>query len=158
MTIKTFGLLGSVIGGILLLSAPGSISAAPIDELLVYPGSNCRAISGGPATYTAGGRLVNNNAVSITVQCPLYDNGFDFSGNVWVIDNSTTANISCLSLIRNPLGSPTAVQAKSTTGNASTAMVLSFTGPDAGGTFSFRFYNCVLPPTTQIINYRGKAL
>jgi hypothetical protein len=47
---------------------------------------------------------------------------------------------------------------KSTSGNASSSMVLSFDGPDVGGTFTFRFYNCVLPPTTQIISYRGRAV
>jgi hypothetical protein len=157
MTIGTLRLLG-VIGAILLLNPTAHISAAPIDELLVYPGSNCKVLSGGAATYTTSGRLVNNTAANLTVQCPLYDNGFDFSGNVWVIDNSVAANITCSSVIRNPLGNPSTSEAKSTAGNASSAMVLSFTGPDAGGTFSYRFFNCVLPPTTQIINYRGKAL
>jgi hypothetical protein len=157
MTTKTFPILISVLGAALAVSTP-RLATAAIDELLVYPGSNCIRISGGTPTYTISGRLVNNTASSMTVQCPMYDNGFNFSGNVWVLDNSTTGNITCTSNVRNPLGNPTAQQTQSTSGNSSSAMVLSFTGPDAVGTFTFRFYNCTLPPTTAIISYRGRAL
>ena len=150
--------LGLAVGAILFLSLTGPISAAPIDELLMYPGSNCRVVSGGPATITTSGRLWNNTAANMTVQCPMYDNGFDFTGAIWVIDNNASANILCNSHIKNPLGNPSLFETKSTTGNASAAMVLTYTGPDASGTFSYRFYTCVLPPTTQIINYRGRAL
>ena len=158
MIIRTLRVLGLAIGGILLLSLTGPISAAPIDELLMYPGSNCRVTSGGPGIVSSSGRIVNNTAANMTIQCPMYDNGFDFTGAIWVIDNSVSANITCSSNIRNPLGNPSTSQTKSTAGNASAAMVLSFTGPDASGTFSYRFYTCVLPPTTQLINYRGRAL
>jgi hypothetical protein len=87
----------------------------------------------------------------------MYDNGFNFTGRVWVLDNNVSANITCCSKIRNPLINPRANQCKSTSGNSSAAMALDFDGPDAGGTFSYRFYDCSLPPTTAIINYRGIA-
>jgi hypothetical protein len=157
MTARPLAFLGSTFGAILLMTSPHPAAAA-IDELLVYPGSNCIRISGGTPSYTSSGRLVNNTASNITVQCPMYDNGFNFTGHVWVIDNSTTANITCSSVVRNPLGNPSTSQPKSTVGNASSAMTLSFDGPDAIGTFTYRFYNCVLPPTTQIISYRGRAV
>jgi hypothetical protein len=156
MTARPLAFLGSTLGAILLMTLPHPAAAA-IDEPLVYPGSNCIRISGGTPTYLSNGRIWNNTAVNITVQCPMYDKGTDFTGNVWVIDNSTSANITCTALARNPI-SGSGSQMKSTSGNASSSMVLSFDGPDVGGTFTFRFYNCVLPPTTQIISYRGRAV
>jgi hypothetical protein len=160
MTTRIFRLLASVTTAVLIVSAPdlaGAQQALVIDEALVYPGSNCIVRSGGTPTYTSTGRIVNNTASNMFVQCPMYDNGFNFTGNVWVIDNSTSANITCSSVVRNPLGNPSTSQTQSTSGNASAAMNLSFTGPDASGTFTFRFYNCTLPPTTQLISYRGRA-
>jgi hypothetical protein len=157
MTTRTLSFLGSTLGAMLFMTSPHPAAAA-IDEPLVYPGSNCIRRLGGTPTYTSSGRLVNNTSSNMTVQCPMYDNGFNFTGAIWVIDNSTTANITCSSVARNPLGNPSASQSKSTVGNSSSAMTLSFTGPDVSGTFTYRFYNCVLPPTTAIISYRGRAV
>jgi hypothetical protein len=156
----TFRMLVGVVTVILVMGWPSPGAAqgiAAIDESMMYPGSNCIRLSGGTPTFTSSGRIVNNTASSMTVQCPMYDRGTDFTGAIWVIDNSVSANITCSSVARNPLGSPSASQTKSTSGNSSSAMVLSFTGPDVSGTFTYRFYNCTLPPTTQIINYRGIA-
>jgi len=86
----------------------------------------------------------------------MYDNGTNFTGNVWVLDNSTTPNVTCSANARNPI-SGSGTQTKSTTGNSSSSMVLSFTGPDVSATFTYRFYTCTLPPTTAIISYRGIA-
>jgi hypothetical protein len=154
MTIKTLTILASAIVAVLVVFAPCPAVAA-IDELLVYPGSNCIRISGGTPTYTSSGRLQNNTGATMGVQCPMYDNGFDFSGNIWVVTPSATVAVACSSVVRNPLGSPSASQLKSGSGNPG---VLTFDGPDALGTFTYRFYNCTLPPGTQIISYRGRAL
>ena len=118
MTARPLAFLGSTLGAILLMTSPHPASAA-IDEALVYPGSNCIRISGGTPTYTAMDDSVNNTASNITIQCPMYDKGTDFTGNVWVIDNSTTANVMCTSRARNPI-SGAGSQTKPTTGNAST--------------------------------------
>lgn len=154
MSRKTFTILASVITA-LALAIPRSANAA-IDERLVYPGSNCVRAAGGTPTFNSSGWLVNNTSSIMIVQCPMYDNGTDFTGNVWVLDNSTSANVTCSSNARNPLGGG-GTQTLSTSGNASAAMALSFTGPDVAGTFAFRFYTCTLPPTTAIISYRGIA-
>lgn len=155
MPTKTFSIVACVLSTMVCLSLPNR-AAAVIDELLVYPGSNCVRAAGGTPTFNSNGWLVNTTASTMVVQCPLYDNGTNFTGNVWVLDNSTTANVTCSSNARNPI-SGSGTQTKSTTGNSSSSMVLSFTGPDIGGTFTFRFYTCTLPPTTAIISYRGIA-
>src|SRR2546421_1621880 len=65
-------------------------------------------------------------------------------------------NVTCTANARNPI-SGSGTQTKSTTGNSSSSMVLSFTGPDVSATFTYCFYTCTLPPTTAIISYRGIA-
>jgi hypothetical protein len=159
MTAKILTIVGVVISATLIVTSPRPAIGAEINELLVYPGVNCRVTGGGPASFNGSGWLVNNNLVNMTVQCPMYDNGNNFTGNVWVLDNSMTANVSCCSKLRYPNGAG-ADQCKSTSGNSSSAMALSFSGPDAGGNFSFgfRFYQCTLPPTTAVISYRGCAI
>src|SRR3954453_14215842 len=103
----------SVTTSVLIVTAPHP-AAALIDESLVYPGSNCIKVSGGDPTFSAStnasdlsllnGRMINNTASNMVVQCPMYDNGTDFQGNVWVLDNSVSANVTCCSKYRNPLG------------------------------------------------------
>jgi hypothetical protein len=154
MSRKAFTILAFVVTAIVLVSPRSAV--AVIDERLVYPGSNCVKVAGGAPTFNSNGWLVNNTSSLMIVQCPMYDNGTDFTGNVWVLDNSTTANVTCSSNARNPI-SGSGTQTLSTSGNSSSSKVLSFTGPDISGTFTFRFYTCTLPPTTAVINYRGIA-
>jgi len=142
---------------IILLSLPRPAIAAEISELLVYPGSNCKTVFGGAPTINFGW-LINNTKSTIYVECPMYDNGFDFTGNVWAFDNSTTDDVTCNSEAGNPLGGTFGGETESTSGASSTPMTLSFTGPDAVGTFTYRFYTCKLPPTTAIVSYRGCAI
>jgi hypothetical protein len=156
MTTKISAIFGLVIGAALMVSSPRP-AAAIIDELLVYPGSNCKVISGGTPTYSSNGTLVNSTGSTLGVQCPMYDNGYDFAGSVWVLDNSTTADVACSSVARNALGSPNGTQLRSTSGNSSDVKQLNFDGPDVTGLFTYRFYNCNLPPGTQLIAYRGRA-
>lgn len=133
MNTKTLTISGFAMGAILLAGLPRP-AAAVIDEFLVYPGSNCIKQAGaGSPTFTSGGRLQNNTAGDMTVQCPMYDNGFDFTGHVWVIDPVTPGNIACSSVIKNPLGNPNASQPKSTSGFSSSVQALSLmdlTGPE----------------------------
>jgi hypothetical protein len=151
-------IVACLLSAIVLLSLPRPAVAAEISELLVYPGSNCKVEFGGTPSINSSGWLVNNTKSTIYVQCPMYDNGFDFTGNVWVFDNSTTDDVLCRSFAFNPLGSTGSGQEQSTSGQSSTPMTLSFTGPDVGGTFTYRFYSCTLPPTTAIVSYRGCAI
>src|SRR5215831_11921573 len=81
MPTRTSTIFACVIAATLVMSAPHPV-AAVIDEFLVYPGSNCIKIAGGTPTYTTNGRLANDTASTMIVQCPMYDNGFDFTGNV----------------------------------------------------------------------------
>lgn len=137
-------------------------AAAVIDELLMYPGSNCIKQAGaGSPTFTSSGTLVNNTTSTITVQCPMYDNGSDFIGRVWVSHANPPVVVTCSSNLRNPIGtgSQPTIQTKSVA--AGTPPVpIDFDGPDTSviQTFSYRFYNCTLPKGTTLHNYRGKAL
>jgi hypothetical protein len=161
MTIKTFTIVGVVISTMLIVTFPRVAAAAEIDELLVYPGVNCHVVGGGPASYNTSGWLINNTSSIMTVECPMYDNGYDFTGTMWVYDNSVSADVSCDSRARNPGGSPNVNSPTLTTsGNQSfpPAKALNFTGPDVGGTWTYRFYRCTLPPTTAIVSYRGCAI
>src|SRR5215472_17088265 len=109
---------------------PRPAVAQAIGEPLMYPGSNCIKVTGGTPTFSAStnpsdtsalhGRLTNNTTTTMVVQCPMYDNGVNFAGRVWVLDNSTTADVTCCSKCRNPLGNPHTNQCKSTAGNSST--------------------------------------
>jgi hypothetical protein len=167
MSTKRLTIVASVIAVMLVLTLPRPAAAqGQIGESLVYPGSNCIKVTGGTPTFFASvdplnnsqlhGRLRNDTTTTMVVQCPMYDNGTNFTGRVWVIDNSVTQNITCCSKIRNPV-SGAANQCKSTSGNSSSTKTLDFDGPDQTGTFGYRFYDCSLPPTTQIISYRGIA-
>jgi hypothetical protein len=167
MPTKTLTIVASVIAVMLVVTLPRPAAAQPIDEPLMYPGSNCIKVTGGTPTFFASvsssslsplhGTLQNNTTSTMVVQCPMYDNGFNFTGRIWVIDNNVTQNITCCSKTRNPLGGAEANQCKSTSGNSSSPKTLDFDGPDKPGTFTRRFYDCSLPPTTSIIQYRGIA-
>ncbi|RPI09884.1 MAG: hypothetical protein EHM63_04025 [Actinobacteria bacterium] len=89
----------------------------------------------------------------------MYDRGNTFAGRIWVIDNNEVPgqDIVCCSKTRNPLGGDIANQCKVTAGSSDTPMQLDFDGPSATLTFTYRFFDCVLPPGTAIINYRGLA-
>ena len=150
LIISSFAFSPMLIAG---LVAPAS---AAIDELLMYPGATCTKLTGGTPTLNSNGRLVNNTTSNITVLCPTFDNGTNFTVSVWVIDNSSSANISCSARAENPL-SGSGTQTQTTSGFSSDAKQLNFTGPTVGGTFTYRFYVCTLPPGTILINYRGRA-
>jgi hypothetical protein len=185
MPTTRFTIAAAMITLMLVVGLPRPAAAQAIGEPLMYPGSNCFRVTGGIHAAAAGstnpldlstthGTLTNNATTATVVQCPMYDNGVTFIGRVWVIDNTTTANITCCSKCRNPLGNPHTNQCKSTSGNSNTAKALDFDGPSGSslssgcpGTFSYRFYDCTLPgtmtgsttaqPPTRIINYRGRA-
>src|SRR5262245_23161923 len=113
MPTKTLILVASVIAVMLVATLPRPVAAQAIGELLMYPGSNCIKVSGGTPTFHGSvdptnfsqlhGTLTNNTTSSMLVQCPMYDNGKDFTGRIWVIDNHATQNITCCSKARNPL-------------------------------------------------------
>lgn len=153
MNTKKLTIAGFAIGAILIAGLPRP-AAAVIDELLMYPGANCTKQSGGSPTFLSNGRLRNNTAANITVQCPMYDRGANFTGRVWVFTPPNLA-VSCSSNATNPLAGASSPQMGSASGNPG---AISFSGPTNTGTFTYRFYNCTLPPGTEIINYRGQAL
>ncbi len=160
MNTKTLTISGFAMGAILMAGLPRP-AAAVIDELLMYPGSNCIKQAGaGSPTFTSSGTLVNNTNSDITVQCPMYDGGLDFTGRVWVSHANPPVVVTCSSNVRNPLGTPNLTQTKSVAAGGVVGIV--FDGPDVPpGTptsFSYRFYNCTLPKGTTLHNYRGQAL
>lgn len=155
INVKAIIASGLALSTLLMASSPAH---AEIDERLVYPGANCKKLLGtGEPTFDTNGVLLNNSSSTLTVLCPMYDNGNFFAGDVFVVDNSASANISCQSRTANPLGNPNVTQTQTTSGFSSDTKTLSFTGPTATGTFTYRFYICSLPSGTALLSYSGRA-
>jgi len=155
LNIKTIIASGLAVSTLLIASSPAQ---AEIDERLVYPGANCKKLFGtGEPTFNTNGVLNNNTSSTLTVLCPMYDNGNFFAGDVFVLDTNASADISCQSRTANPLGNPNVTQTKTTSGFSSDTKTLSFNGPTATGTFTYRFYICSLPPGTLLFSYSGRA-
>jgi len=66
MPTKIFSIAACMLSTMLFLSLPNR-AAAVIDELLVYPGSNCVRAAGGTPTFNSNGWLVNTTASTTVV-------------------------------------------------------------------------------------------
>jgi hypothetical protein len=148
------------LGVFLTATLPVSLpTQAAIDEFLMYPGANCHKVSGSgtPTIDPFEGRIKNAGSTDITVLCPMYDRGKNFTGRISVLDPNQRADIICRSIVAGALDTAIYIL-KKTSGSSDSPMVLDFNGPNASAISGYRFYTCILPPGTSITSYRGQAL
>jgi hypothetical protein len=143
-TISRLFLTLSVAGLIGVLGAP----TAQADDK-VYPASMCiKLFATGTIDYTAGGTVVNpSTTTAVTVLCPIVR---DNAVRPWklievvVIDQHVNLNVSCTALSFSRDGATSSSIVRSSSGNSTTAQILSFDGVaefDRG----YHFVRCQIP-------------
>src|SRR5262249_11428233 len=106
---KKFLMTSLALGALFLTTSSAHAQSAQIGESLMYPGANCRMADGSVSgfqepTVFPNGALHTNGNITVGVVCPMYDNGTNFKGDVWVMNNNTSGqDIICYSEADNYL-------------------------------------------------------
>jgi hypothetical protein len=127
------------------------------------PGSACVGVDG-TLDITSDGAASNATAASITAMCPVERRisptvATKISGTVYAIDRSTSGNVCCRLISKNP-GSETLIEGTQvcSSGNGTSSQALAL--PQLTDPYSFSHFavRCTLPPintvsTSQILMY-----
>ncbi|AUX45420.1 uncharacterized protein SOCE26_069110 [Sorangium cellulosum] len=121
-----------------------------------HPGLQCRQTGGDTTavTYSSRGAVVNTATASEEVVCPAgrYDTGDGLSnyvfGRVWVNDQSTTGNVCCHVITKNPTGTLREAPEECSSGTGAQVIMLDF--PKMHDPFSWSHFDisCTLPASS----------
>lgn len=143
---------------VLFVAAIGVSGRASADDWMTFPGNQCHATS---TTVSYGGSagtsstFCNTSSSTVYAVCPVsrdvYNSSIDDSW-AYVYDNSTSTNVSCTLYASNYATGSSYKVTRSTSGNASSYMKLTFgllttTGADVS------WMTCTLPPQACVVSY-----
>jgi hypothetical protein len=121
----------------------GGVAAA---ENLNYAPSACAGVDGA-ITVRSDGQIENRNRAAITVVCPAERNtsSTQFSGKVFVVDRSSSEEMCCRILTKNPGGSTTTGDEVCSSGASTGQQTLTLPGITDPYTWSHLFVSCTMP-------------
>ena len=148
---------------VLGIATVAGVSFADTDNA---PGSMCVATGSNTMSINTVGHGYNNNTSSMTVVCPserkIIGSNFatKFKGTVWVMDRSTTDNVCCRAMTRNPGGANVTGTEVCTSGSSSSYKQLNVPQITDNYTWSHFYIRCTLPAkdgsnASRILTYRS---
>ena len=128
------------------------------------PGATCVA-SSGTLVNSVDGQSVNLTTSSASAVCPIDRQiaptvSTKVAATVWVVDQSTSANICCTLHSKNPAGGEQSSPQVCSSGSNSTYQTISLAQITDNATFSHYFISCTVPGTSsglasKILTYRS---
>jgi hypothetical protein len=128
------------------------------------PGATCVAASG-TLVNSSDGQSVNLTTSSATAVCPIDRQiaptlSTKVQATVWVVDQSTSANICCTLHSKNPAGGEQTSPQVCSSSSSSTYQTISLAQITDGATFSHYFISCTVPGTSsglasKVLTYRS---
>lgn len=111
-------------------------------------GARCTGINGGSLSSRTDGETENNSAATVTAICPLERNtsASTVSGDVFVLDQSTAANVCCHLVSKYPGATRIDGTQVCSTGSSTTRQQLTLPSITDAATFSDFFVQCTVPP------------
>jgi hypothetical protein len=144
------------------LSLAGTAFATSTDN---SPGALCVGTTGGSLTNTSDGEAQNLNGATVTAICPVErpispTAATVISGRAFVVDQSTTGDVCCRMVSKNPSGGAKIVSAfVCTSGSSSSMQILDTPQITDTTTFSHFYIECSVPAAasapSKILTYRS---
>ena len=121
----------------------GAIAAA---ESINYAPSACVGV-GGDVTVRSDGQIENRNSTALTVVCPAERPTANtvFKGQVWAVDRSSSEEMCCRMLTKNPGGATVTGDEVCTSGASSSHQTLGLPEVKDPYTWSHVFVRCTIP-------------
>jgi catabolite regulation protein CreA len=112
------------------------------------PGSTCVAAGSGVLNVRTNGEAENATAAAVTAVCPTTRDPSlkNFAATVWVRDRSTTAEVCCKAMSRNPAGATVTGTEVCSSGASSSYQTLSLPAINDPYTYSHFYVSCSVPP------------
>lgn len=148
----------------LALAIVGSTGAVIASTTTNTPGATCVA-SSGTLVNSIDGQSANLTASSATAVCPIDRQiaptvSTKVAATVWVVDESSTANVCCTLHSRNPSGAIVNSAQVCSTGQSSASQSLALAQITDGTTFSHYYITCTVPGlsgglVSKVLTYRS---
>jgi hypothetical protein len=148
----------------LALSIVGSAGAVIASTITNTPGATCVA-SNGTLVATADGQSANLTTSSATAVCPIDRElaptaSTKVAATVWIVDESTTANVCCSLHSKSPAGPELNSGVTCSSGASATYKTLSLAQVTDAATYSHYFITCSVPGmssglVSKVLTYRS---
>jgi hypothetical protein len=148
----------------LALAILGSAGVVIASTSTNTPGATCVA-SSGTLVNSVDGQSANLTTSSATAVCPIDRQiaptvSTKVAATVWVVDESTSANVCCTLHSKNPGGAEVNGSQVCSSGSSSNYQTLSLAQITDGATFSHYFITCTVPGTSsglvsKVLTYRS---
>ena len=135
----------------LAISLTGVVLA---EDVMNLPASMCRPQGSGSLAVKDDGSIENQTTSEVTALCPVerkWANGAlstSLSAKVWALDRHATENVCCRAVRRSPTNSNNDFRGPEvcTSGNYITYQTLDVPEIASGGSFSYFYIECTIPP------------
>jgi hypothetical protein len=136
--------LRALLAASLLLVAAVAVAATTTNA----PGAYCVATNGNSLTIRTDGEAENKTAVTVNALCPVerVAGSTQVSGTVFVVDQSSSANVCCKLVSKNPSGARIDGTQACSTGSSTAGQSLSLAPITDAFSYSHFFVQCTMPP------------
>ncbi|WNG47127.1 hypothetical protein F0U60_25625 [Archangium minus] len=136
--------------GLVILTGILAAGATLADSTQNAPGAACVAINGASLTVRDDGEAENRTASLVTAICPAErpigtGTTTTLSGRVFVVDQSTTSEVCCRAVSKNPLGAKVTGAWQCSTGSSANYQALDLASLSDTYTFSSFYLECQVP-------------